>query len=158
MDEFRLVKPAGYNYYVLLRKFTGEVRDIVAAAWDSWLNADIDDYDIAMTDDGGGLYTANMPAGIDSGRYIAQYRRRVGASPAIDDPIQESELKVWNGSGEVFEIDPSWQPTLAQKILANKAVQDKTTGAVVYYDDDGVTPLLTHTPTDTDTEITRTPS
>jgi len=46
----------------------------------------------------------------------------------------------------------------AAKMLINKAVQTKSTGAVVYYDDDGVTPLLTHTPTDSDTEITRTPS
>jgi hypothetical protein len=46
----------------------------------------------------------------------------------------------------------------ATKLLVNKAIQNKTTGAVVYYDDDGETELLTHTPTDSDTEITRTPS
>ncbi len=46
----------------------------------------------------------------------------------------------------------------AAKAIVNKAVQNKSTGAIVYYDDDGVTPLLTHTPTDSATEITRTPS
>jgi len=46
----------------------------------------------------------------------------------------------------------------AVKSLINKAIQNKNTGAVVYYDDDGETELLTHTPTDSDTEITRTPS
>ena len=46
----------------------------------------------------------------------------------------------------------------AAKSIVNKAVQNKITGAVVYYDDDGQTELLTHTPTDSDTEITRTPS
>jgi len=46
----------------------------------------------------------------------------------------------------------------AAKSIVNKAVQDKTSGAVVYYDDDGATPLLTHTPADSDSEITRTPS
>ncbi len=46
----------------------------------------------------------------------------------------------------------------AAKSIVNKAIQDKSSGAVVYYDDDGETPILTHTPTDSDTEITRTPS
>ncbi len=46
----------------------------------------------------------------------------------------------------------------AAKSIVNKAIQNKTSGAVVYYDDDGQTPLLTHTPADSDTEITRTPS
>ena len=46
----------------------------------------------------------------------------------------------------------------AAKMLINKAIQNKVSGAIVYYDDDGVTPLLTHTPTDSESEITRTPS
>ena len=46
----------------------------------------------------------------------------------------------------------------AARMLVNKAVQTKATGAIVYYDDDGVTPILTHTPTDGSSEITRTPS
>jgi len=47
---------------------------------------------------------------------------------------------------------------LIRKLLKNKAVQTKSTGAVVYYDDDGVTPILTQTPTDAAATITRTPS
>lgn len=47
---------------------------------------------------------------------------------------------------------------LAAKVLLNKAVQTKATGAVQYYDDDGETVILTQTPTDSDTTITRTPS
>ena len=46
----------------------------------------------------------------------------------------------------------------AAKMLINKAIQNKATGVIVFYDDDGVTPLLTHTPTDSASEITRTPS
>jgi hypothetical protein len=46
----------------------------------------------------------------------------------------------------------------AAKVLVNKAVQDKSTGVIEYYDDDGQTVLLTHTPTDGQTELTRTPS
>ena len=46
----------------------------------------------------------------------------------------------------------------AAKMLINKAIQNKATGAIQYYDDDGETVILTHTPTDGESEITRTPS
>jgi hypothetical protein len=46
----------------------------------------------------------------------------------------------------------------AAKMLINKAVQNKATGTINYYDDDGQTVILTHTPTDGESEITRTPS
>lgn len=46
----------------------------------------------------------------------------------------------------------------AAKTLVNKAIQDKTTGAINYYDDDGETVILTHTPTDGESTITRTPN
>jgi len=46
----------------------------------------------------------------------------------------------------------------AAKLLVNKAVQNKSTGAINYYDDDGETIILTHTPSDGESAITRIPS
>jgi hypothetical protein len=46
----------------------------------------------------------------------------------------------------------------ADKILANRAAQNKVTGAISYYDDDGTTVILTHTPDDGSSSITRAPS
>jgi hypothetical protein len=46
----------------------------------------------------------------------------------------------------------------AIKMLINKAVQNKLTSAIQYMDDDGVTPILTHTPTESTSQIIRTPS
>jgi len=46
----------------------------------------------------------------------------------------------------------------AAKVLVNKAVQNKLSGTITYYEDDGQTALLTHTPSDEETTITRTPS
>ena len=46
----------------------------------------------------------------------------------------------------------------AAKLLVNKAVQNKSTGAINYYDDDGETIILTHTPSDVESAITRMPS
>ena len=48
--------------------------------------------------------------------------------------------------------------SLVAKILANKRKQNKTTGIITIYDDDGQTPILLLTPTETDEEITLTPS
>jgi len=46
----------------------------------------------------------------------------------------------------------------AAKVLVNKAVQNKLSGAITYYESDGVTTFLTHTPSDEEAAITRTPS
>jgi hypothetical protein len=46
----------------------------------------------------------------------------------------------------------------AAKLLVNKAVQNKATGVIDYYDDDGQTVILSHTPADGESTITRTPS
>ena len=46
----------------------------------------------------------------------------------------------------------------AARVLVNKAVQNKLTGAIAYYGDDGETVFLTHTPSEEETTITRTPS
>jgi len=45
----------------------------------------------------------------------------------------------------------------AAKVLVNKAVQNKLSGAISYYDDDGQTVFMTHTPSEAETTITRTP-
>jgi hypothetical protein len=46
----------------------------------------------------------------------------------------------------------------AAKTLVNKATQNKITGEINYYDDDGETIILTHIPADEEAAITRTPS
>jgi hypothetical protein len=75
-----------------------------------------------------------------------------GALPVWED-FMILPAAVYNavfGSGSIF--------VKAAKTLVNKAVQTKSTGVINYYDDDGSTVLLTHTPTDAEATITRTPS
>jgi len=43
----------------------------------------------------------------------------------------------------------------AAMMLVNKAIQNKVTGVIKYYDEDDETVILTHTPTDGVSEITR---
>lgn len=46
----------------------------------------------------------------------------------------------------------------AARLLINKAIQNKSTGVITFYDDDGETIILTHTPSDGESAITRIPS
>ncbi len=52
-------------------------------------------------------------------------------------------------------VEVSGKALTAAKILANKAVQNKSTGAIAYYDDDGQTVIMTHTPSDGESSIVR---
>jgi hypothetical protein len=65
----------------------------------------------------------------------------------VDNSILVEEKEVQLG---IFEK--------AAKTLVNKAIQNKITGAINYYDDDGETIFLTHSPTDAESTVTRTPN
>jgi len=108
----------------------------------------MDDYAISLTDKSGSRYVGNFDVSIPGGRYSVQVFLQAGANPADGDSLIGSSEIVWSGVGEVT----------AGKLLANKAVQSKSTGEIKYYDDDGQTVLLTHTPIDAEASITRTPS
>jgi hypothetical protein len=71
-----------------------------------------------------------------------------GGNPADGDELVVGREIVWSGKAEIT----------SEKLLANKAIQDKVSGEIEYYDDDGVTIILTLTPSDGEASITRTPS
>ncbi|MHC4636081.1 MAG: hypothetical protein ACYTBP_01615 [Planctomycetota bacterium] len=81
----------------------------------------------------------------------------LAALTALDDKLGADTNAILEDTGTTL---PATLATItkAAKSLINKAIQNKSTGAIVIYDDDGVTPLVTLTPTDSSTEITRTPS
>ncbi len=66
------------------------------------------------------------------------------------------ELKAVPDAGGGIEV--SGKALTAAKMLLNKAVQNKLTGAVEYFDDDGQTVVLTHTPSESESSITREPN
>jgi hypothetical protein len=78
--------------------------------------------------------------------------------------VDQSIPKAWLDTTIVIETygDVNAQHPIdiekAVKVLVNKAVQTKSTGAIEYYDNDGQTVILTHTPDDTESTITRTPN
>lgn len=89
---------------------------------------------IALTENGGGGMYLGDCAGICSGDAVVIY-----------------QSGIYIGSGE-------YDDGIARKVLVNKAVQDKLTGAVSYYDDDDATVILTHTPAEDADSVERTVS
>lgn len=78
--------------------------------------------------------------------------------------VDQTSPKVWLDTTIMIEIygDTNAQHPFdiekAVKMLVNKAVQNKSTGAIDYYDDDGQSVVLTHTPAETESSVTRTPN
>lgn len=136
--------------YAVIRNSSGNVWHIAGEIFEAWgtNGHDADDYDVNLTDKSGNRYVGDFDSNINAGRYTIQVFLRTGGNPADGDEFIGSGEIVWTGKGELT----------ADKLLANKAIQNKSTGAIDYYDDDGETVILTHTPTDVESTITRTPS
>jgi len=115
---------------------------------------------------------------------ITAYISRDGAAPAQSNDVNPSELDAVNMPGvyafdlmrdesncdtffmsaasvtENVQLDPVRIETkgLADNYFGKLRMQNKSTGVITIYDDDGVTPILIETPTDDGEDITITPS
>jgi hypothetical protein len=149
-NEIYIDYSSGSTLYAVIRNVSGEVWYAGGQAFESWGTASrtADDYDISLTDKGGSRYVGDFDDNIPAGRYSVQAFLQAGANPADSDNLVGGDEIVWSGTGKVT----------CDKLLANKAVQNKATGEISYYDDDGQTILLTHTPVDAVATVTRTPS
>lgn len=136
--------------YAIVRNNAAEVWYVVGQTFEPWGSGSrtANDYYISLTYKNGSRYTGNFDINIPAGRYFVQIFLQAGANPDDGDNLIKSDDIVWSGTGIVT----------ADKLLANKAVQNKASGEIKYYDDDGQTVLLIHTPEDEEATITRTPS
>lgn len=149
-NEIHVDYASGNTLYAIVRNAVGEVWHVGGQVFEVWGtgNHTADDYDISLTDKGGHRYVGHFDGNIPSGRYSIQIFLQDDDNPADSDNLVGGGEIVWSGVGEVT----------SDKLLANKAVQNKSTGEIKYYDDDGQTVLLTHTPIDAEATITRTSS
>ena len=78
--------------------------------FETWVNGNVANYDIPMTDQGGDYYTVDFPTVITTaGIYRVVIALRVGGTAAIGDRrIAQGEL-YWDGSAEIdlFTLDAS---------------------------------------------------
>jgi hypothetical protein len=148
-NEIYVNYASGNTLYAVVRNAAGDAWYVAGQIFEAWGTGGrtADDYDISLTDKSGSRYVGSFDTSIPAGRYSIQVFLQAGANPADGDTFIAGEEIVWSGSGVVT----------TDKLLANKAVQDKPSGQIKYYDDDGQTMLLTITPTDAAATITRTP-
>ena len=159
-NELQIDYGSGYTLYAVIRNQAGLVNVAGTATFEAWGTSGhtADNYDIALSGDNGGRYKGDFNAAItNAGHYTVQVFEQPGSVPADGDKLAGSGEIIWNGTAEVSDLNTEIF-VKAAKTLVNKAVQAKSTGVINYYDDDGSTILLTHTPTDAEATITRTPS
>ncbi|MCJ7777792.1 MAG: hypothetical protein MUP16_05710 [Sedimentisphaerales bacterium] len=164
-NEIKVTAESGKPVDICLQNQAGKVVDTTVTPYhitNSWVDWDDDDYAeyvMALNDKGGDLHIGDFPDEITTdGKYtwIARQRASEEAQPARTDERVSIGQTNWSGTGEITEDQELLQK--AAKMLLNKAIQTKLTGVIQYFDDDGVTEILTFTPTESDTQITRTPS
>ena len=148
-NEIHVNYASGNILYAVVRNAAGDVWYAAEQVFEVWGTSGrtADDYDIALTDKSGSRYVSSFDTGIPADRYSIQVFLQTGANPDDNDTFIAGKEIIWSGSGVVT----------AEKLLANKAAQNKSSGQIKYYDNDGQTVLLTHTPTDDAATITRTP-
>ncbi|MBN1796733.1 MAG: hypothetical protein JW804_08670 [Sedimentisphaerales bacterium] len=149
-NEIHIDYESGNTLYAVLRDSTGKVWYPAGQSFEDWGNNghDADDYDLSLTDKDGNRYVGDFDNNIGKGRYTIQIFLQADSNPANTDELIAAGAIFWTGNSELT----------CDKIFANKAVQDKLTGKIEYYDDDSQTVILTHTPTDQQSTLTRTPS
>ena len=149
-NEIHVNYASGNTLYAVVRNDVGDVWHVAGQTFEVWGTGGrtADDYDLSLTDKSGSRYVGDFDSNIQAGRYSVQVFLQAGANPADGDTLVASEEILWSGTGKVT----------ADKLLANKAIQNKTTGQIKYYDDDKQTVLLTHIPTDAEATLTRMPS
>ncbi len=108
--------------------------------------------DVEDFDDLTGIHSCKINTAADSFYAAGHDYSVVLAGATIDGEDVNAVLAVFSvenrlSAGELFRK--------AAKVLVNKAVQNKLTGAINYYDNDGVTVILTHTPNDSQDSISR---
>lgn len=149
-NEIHANYAADNTLYAVVRNGQGNVWYIAGQNFEEWGTdgRTADDYDISLTDKSGSRYVGDFDNNIPAGRYSVQVFLQGGANPTDGDTLVANNEILWSGTGKVT----------VDKLLANKAIQNKTTGQIKYYDDDEETVLITHIPTDAEATITRMPS
>lgn len=104
----------GATLYVLARlESTGTVWNVTNAALETYSAASLASYAIDLTDEGGDLYSGDIPTDLPSGTYRFFYYEQAGGSPATTDLILKSPVRAWNGTVLADPADPTDLATYA---------------------------------------------
>lgn len=147
INEIHANYESGNTLYSIVRDKEGNVWYPAGQVFESWGtdSRNAEDYCLSLVDMGGSLYIGDFDGDIPAGRYYVQIFLQAGVDPADGDNLIESMEYFWSGTGRIT----------SDKLLANKAVQNKSNGQIRYYDDDGQTALVTLTPSEDADTVTR---
>lgn len=147
VNEIHVNYASGNTLYLIVRDREGNVWYPDGQVFESWGTdgRTAEDYCLSLIDKSGSLYIGDFDNNIAAGTYIVQIFLQGGVDPADGDNLVESREFVWSGTGRIT----------AEKILVNKAVQNKSSGQIQYYDDDSQTVLVTLSPSEDQDAVTR---
>lgn len=101
-SELELSYPtaAATIYCVIRRRSDMKVWNTTTSAWATWADGSIADYDTALANQGGDIFTGDMPtaAAFLTGNLTLTYYVQAGGTPAITDTIAGFQRVTWNGA------------------------------------------------------------
>ena len=128
--QYRHDQTAENLYATLMDPTDGTYWDVANTGWETLVVASWGDYDVALTETPASSYKyiATMPAlGADKVLVLHVYRR-LGASPAITDPLLASRMTWWNnGAGELHDLTPMTTGTTIETYTVTRS----DTGAAI---------------------------
>jgi hypothetical protein len=99
-SEITAFAPGVSSVYAVVRSRTGDVWYVIGQVFESWGTGGrtASDYDIALTDKGGGMFVGDFDTNISAGTYYLATHYQAGGAPADSDPVIWVEKGHWNGS------------------------------------------------------------
>lgn len=103
-NELNITYTGNNDTYAIIRRINDN-KVWNGSTFTAWSDASIDDYDIALSPQGGDFYTGNFPSTISTGiLYRVLYYEQSGVSPSTSDIILSSESGYWDGSSLVESL------------------------------------------------------
>lgn len=91
-----------FTLYARVFNSTGQVWN--GSAFEDWVDGNVGNYDISLTDKSSGQYIGDFPT-IAAGRYKVNIYEQAGANPAIADTVVGHGEILWDGTSEIFKAD-----------------------------------------------------
>ena len=99
-NEVKISHLKGSTLYFRVFNSTGQAWSTVGSAFETWVDGNVANYDIALTDKSSGEYIGSYPTTASGTYYVIAYLQ-AGGAPAITDVAVSSISAIkWTGSAE----------------------------------------------------------
>lgn len=133
-NELDLISPSGATIYAVIRS-GATVAQTTTETFVAWVDANIANYDVPLTDNSGDYYSEDFPDWIALGNYVVTYYLQAGATPATTDDVLASETINWGG-GATSGGSPGGNTITIGQCVTLERIYGRNVGETD--DDDGV--------------------